>query len=371
MSRSAREYDESDVRVRPNRRGSRPRTKDRPKHEDAITARVVSVDRGRWRTVVAAGTPEERTVTAMRARELGRSPVVPGDLVALVGDTSGRDGSLARIVRILERTSFLRRSADDDDSTERPLVANVDLMVMVSAVADPEPRGGMIDRCLVASYVAGIDALLVLTKADLRSPEQFLHAYAPLGLEHVVTQREDSGEIIGLEEVRERLDGRVSVLIGHSGVGKSTLINALVPGTDRAIGVVNDVTGRGRHTSSSALAMQLPGAESSESSDSAEGTEGSEGAARSEGARGWVIDTPGVRSFGLGHVDPDELLDAFADLAALAESCPRGCTHLEDASDCALDALVAEGKAGSAGAARLVSYRRLAVTLRKNDPWAL
>ena len=383
MSRSAREYDESDVRVRPNRRGSRPRTKDRPKHEDAITARVVSVDRGRWRTVVAAGTPEERTVTAMRARELGRSPVVPGDLVALVGDTSGRDGSLARIVRILERSSFLRRSADDDDSTERPLVANVDLMVMVTAVADPEPRGGMIDRCLVAAYVAGIDALLVLTKADLRSPEQFLHTYAPLGLEHVVTQREDSGGIIGLDEVRERLDGRVSVLIGHSGVGKSTLINALVPGTDRAIGVVNDVTGRGRHTSSSALAMQLPGAEDSAGPEDSAGSErsegvegsagfgGSESAARPEGARGWVIDTPGVRSFGLGHVDPDELLDAFADLAALAESCPRGCTHLEDASDCALDALVAEGKAGSAGAARLVSYRRLAVTLRKNDPWAL
>ncbi|MGP9680895.1 ribosome small subunit-dependent GTPase A [Brachybacterium sp. AOP3-A1-3] len=356
MSRSAREYDESDIRVRPNRRGSRPRTKDRPKHEDAITARVVSVDRGRWRTVVAAGTPEERTVTAMRARELGRSPVVPGDLVALVGDTSGRDGSLARIVRIQERSSFLRRSADDDDSTERPLVANVDLMVMVTAVAEPEPRGGMIDRCLVAAYVAGIDALLVLTKADLRSPEQFLHTYAPLGLDHVVTQRESSGGIIGLEQVRERLDGRVSVLIGHSGVGKSTLINALVPGTDRAIGVVNDVTGRGRHTSSSALAMQLPAAEGSE---------------RVEDSGGWVIDTPGVRSFGLGHVDPDELLDAFADLAALAESCPRGCTHLGDASDCALDALVAEGRAGSAGSARLVSYRRLAVTLRKNDPWAL
>lgn len=360
MNRAVRDYDEADVRVRPSRRGSRPRTKDRPKHEDAVTARVVSVDRGRWRTVVAAGTPEARTVTAMRARELGRSPVVPGDLVGLVGDTSGRDGSLARIVRIQERSSFLRRSADDDDPTERPLVANVDLMVMVTAVEDPEPRGGMIDRCLVAAYVAGIDALLVLTKADLRSPDEFLRSYAPLGLDHVVTSRsqvpfadpenlenpEDSG-IVGLEALRDRLAGRVSVLIGHSGVGKSTLLNALVPGTDRATGVVNDVTGRGRHTSSSALALPL----------SEEG--------------GWVIDTPGVRSFGLGHVDPEALLEAFADLAALAESCPRGCTHLEDAPDCALDALVVAGQAGSAGPARLVSYRRLAIALRKNDPWAL
>ncbi|MGO1259121.1 MAG: ribosome small subunit-dependent GTPase A [Brachybacterium sp.] len=358
MSRSAREYDESDIRVRPSRRGSRPRTKDRPKHEDAVTARVVSVDRGRWRTIVEEGTGAERAVTAMRARELGRSPIVPGDLVGLVGDISGRDGSLARIVRIQERSSFLRRSADDDDPTERPLVANVDLMVMVTAVADPEPRGGMVDRCLVAAYVAGVDALLVLTKTDLRSPDSFLTAYAPLGLDHVRTRRElpeeaaESGRpgqpgIVGLEELRERLSGRVSVLIGHSGVGKSTLLNALVPGTDRAIGVVNDVTGRGRHTSSSALAMPLPEDD------------------------GWVIDTPGVRSFGLGHVDPEELLEAFTDLAELAECCPRGCTHLEDAPDCALDALVEGGKAGTAGPARLLSYRRLATALRKNDPWEL
>ena len=355
MSRSAREYDESDVRVRPQRRGSRPRTKDRPKHEDAVTARVVSVDRGRWRTLLAEGTDQERAVTAMRARELGRSPIVPGDLVGLVGDTSGRDGSLARIVRIQERSSFLRRSADDDDSTERPLVANVDLMVMVTAVAEPEPRGGMIDRCLVAAYVAGIDTLLVLTKSDLRSPEGFLTAYAPLGLEHMVTRRETPAQaadparpgIVGLDDLRERLSGRISVLIGHSGVGKSTLLNALVPGTDRAIGVVNDVTGRGRHTSSSALAMPLPQDD------------------------GWVIDTPGVRSFGLGHVDPEELLDAFADLAELAEDCPRGCTHLEDAPDCSLDEQVAAGGAGSAGPARLISYRRLATTLRKNDPWEM
>ena len=353
VRRSVRDFDESDVRVRPNRRGSRPRTKDRPKHEDAITARVVSVDRGRWRTVVAEGTEEQRAVTAMRARELGRSPVVPGDLVGLVGDTSGRDGTLARIVRIQERSSFLRRSADDDDSTERPLVANVDVMVMVTALADPEPRGGMIDRCLVAAYVAGIDALLVLTKADLRTPEEFLAAYAPLGLEHVVTRRESpegaddpaAAGIVGLEELRERLSGRISVLIGHSGVGKSTLLNALVPGAGRATGHVNDVTGRGRHTSSSALAMQLPEDD------------------------GWVIDTPGVRSFGLGHVDPDELLDAFADLADLAEECPRGCTHLADAPDCALDDLVAAGRAGTAGPSRLASYRRLAEALRRNDPW--
>ena len=90
MNRSIRDLDESDVRVRPGRRGSRPRTKERPAHRDAVPARVVSVDRGRWRTVVDVGGEDERTVTAMRARELGRSPIVPGDLVGLVGDVCGR-----------------------------------------------------------------------------------------------------------------------------------------------------------------------------------------------------------------------------------------------------------------------------------------
>lgn len=363
MRRSARDYDESDVRVRPNRRGSRPRTKDRPRHEDAITARVVSVDRGRWHTVVAPGTDEERTVIAMRARELGRSPVVPGDLVGLVGDTSGRDGSLARIVRIRERSSFLRRSADDDDATERPLVANVDLMVMVTAVADPEPRGGMIDRCLVAAYVAGVDTLLVLTKADLRSPEQFLRTYAPLGLQHVVTAVEPheggdrpesgvdadgpgaegsaDGGIVGLQELRRRLAGHVSVLVGHSGVGKSTLLNALVPGTDRATGVVNDVTGRGRHTSTSAVALELP-------------------------AGGWIIDTPGIRSFGLAHVEIDDFVSVFPDIAdAAAEFCPRGCAHASAADGCALD----EWATTADQQARVASIRRLLATRADNESW--
>lgn len=343
--RGTRDLDESDVRIRPNRRGSRPRTKDRPAHEDAVPARVVAVDRGRWRTVVDAGGPAEREVTAMRARELGRSPVVPGDIVALTGDVSGRKDTLARIVRIEERSSFLRRSADDDDTTERPLVANADLVVIVTALADPEPRAGMVDRCLVAAYVAGIDTLLALTKADLRDPATFLHDYAPLGVDHVVTHVEPDGTIAGIDELRERLEGRISVLIGHSGVGKSTLLNALVPGAGRATGAVNDVTGRGRHTSSSALALRLPD------------------------RSGWVIDTPGVRSFGLGHVDPDDLIGAFEDLAPLAEECPRGCTHLAGAPDCALDDAVAEGRAGTAGPSRLASYRRLAEALRRNDPW--
>ena len=337
MARSARDYDESDVRIRPNRRGSRPRSKDRPAHLDAVPARVVQVDRGRYTTYVEEdGT--RRVVMAMRARELGRKGIVVGDAVEVVGDSSGAEGSLARIVRVSPRHTVLRRTADDTDPVERVLVANADQLVVVSALANPEPRPRLIDRCLVAAYDAGMEPLLVLTKADLTDPAPFLEQYAPLSVRHVVTARHD-GRTDGLEELRAVLSGRVSVLVGHSGVGKSTLVNSLVPEALRATGVVNDVTGRGRHTSSSAVALALPD------------------------DTGWVIDTPGVRSFGLAHVDLPRIVQHFPDLEPGTAECPRGCTH--DEQDCALDAWVASGRAGPAGAARLDSLRRL---LRARTP---
>src|SRR5262245_66238751 len=126
---------------------------------------VVAVDRGRYTVEIDGG-----NVTAMRARELGRRGVVVGDRVALVGDVSGGEGALARIVRIEERTSVLRRTADDDETTvegrqERIVVANAEQLVIVSSLADPKPRTGFIDRCLVAAYDADIEPLLCLTKA--------------------------------------------------------------------------------------------------------------------------------------------------------------------------------------------------------------
>ena len=319
--------DEDDVRVRPGRR-SRPRTRTRPRHEDAESGTVTTVDRGRY-TVLFDGRP----VTAVRARELGRRAVVVGDRVALVGDLSGGPDSLARIVRVEERTTVLRRSADDTDAEERVVVANADQLVVVTALADPPPRTGLIDRCLVAAYVGGLDPLLCLTKADLAPPDELLAAYADLGVPAVTTSRGAD-----LAPLRERLAGRTSVLIGHSGVGKSTLVNALVPEAGRATGALSSV-GRGRHISSSAIALALPGG-------------------------GWVIDTPGIRSFGLAHVTPADLLAAFPDLAEGAEDCPRGCTHLSPAEGCRLDEWV---EAGHSTPGRLASFRRLLQALSASD----
>jgi ribosome biogenesis GTPase len=333
MRRYGEDADEDDIRNRPSRRGSRPRTRTRPTHDDADEGMVLTVDRGRFTCLVEAGTRREREIAAMKARELGRKGVV-------VGDLSGEPGVLARIVRVEERSTVLRRTADDDDPYERIVVANADQLAIVIALADPEPRARLIDRCLVAAYDAGLRPLLVLTKSDLAPAEPLLEIYSPLGVDHVVTRRDDL-ESEHAERVREHLRGLSTVFIGHSGVGKTTLVNALVPSHQRSTGIVNAVTGRGRHTTTSALALRLPPAP---------------GAAKGD-LPGWVIDTPGFRSFGLSHIEPSRVILAFPDLVPGTEGCPRACSH--DEPDCALDAWVAAGKAD---AARLYSLRRLLST---------
>jgi ribosome biogenesis GTPase / thiamine phosphate phosphatase len=304
------------------RRHTRPRTKERPRYDDAVDGMVVAVDRGRYTLLV-----DGARVTAMKARPLGRKGVVVGDRVRVVGDVSGTPGSLARIVEVSERTTVLRRTADDDDPVERVIVANAEQLVVVTALADPEPRPRLIDRALVAAFDAGMRPLLCLTKADLADPETLLSTYRSLGIPWVVTQK--GGDLSAL---RAALQGRTSVLIGHSGVGKSTLVNALVPDARREIGDVNAVTGRGRHTSTSAIMLPLP--------DDA----------------GWIIDTPGIRSFGLAHVQPEDLIEAFPDLDEMTEDCPRGCTHGADEPECGLDEAVVRGEADPD---RVESFRRL------------
>ena len=325
------DLDETDVRIRPNPKGNKPRTKIRPQHNDAPLGFVIGVDLGRYRVLLDG---EARIVDATMGKEMRKAGAVVGDRVALGGDFSETAGALARVVRVEPRTSLLRRSADDSDQVERVIVANATQMLIVTSIANPEPRTRLIDRYLAAAFDAGLKPILCITKVDLADPAEFLANFADLSIP-VILNRSDEPS---LKELQKVLANEITVAVGHSGVGKSTLVNALVPDALRATGIVNEVTGRGRHTSSSARAIQLD----------------------SPFGKGWIIDTPGVRSFGLGHVKLENILKSFEDLYEVIKVCPRDCSHAADSPDCALDEQIAAGKIT---AARVDSLRRLMTSI--------
>lgn len=327
---SDHDLDETDIRVRPNPKGNKPRTKIRPDHQDASLGLLVGVDKNRYQVLMQES---DLQVNATLAKELRKDGPAVGDVVALAGDVSGEEGGLARIVRIEPRTTLLRRSADDTDQVERVIVANATQLLIVIAAANPEPRTRLVDRYLAAALDAQLKPIICVTKTDLQDPTGFLANFAGLSIPVVQTRSDD----FKLDRIHELLAGEVTVLVGHSGVGKSTLVNAIAPTANRAVGVVNDVTGRGRHTSTSVRAIKL--------------------------SNGWIIDTPGIRSFGLGHIDPKNLLRSFEDLWETIKSCPRGCTHLADSPDCALDEAITSGGLGPQAAARVDSLRRLMTSL--------
>jgi ribosome biogenesis GTPase len=314
---SKRYRDEDDVRVNNSRQfgasnKARPRTKDRPDYSDAQTAKIIEVDRGRVKALIESNSDSriKTEVTAMKARELGKKSVVVGDLVSVVGDLSGTEGSLARVVTVLPRKNSLTRTIDDHVNDERVIVANVDQMGIVVAAANPEPREGFIDRALVVAFDQGIKPIIIMTKQDLADGTDFLNPYKELDI--TIFKIDKSSDLTSLIN---QLQEQVTVLLGHSGVGKSTLVNKLLGDERRATGDVNDVTGRGRHTSSSAIALQLP----------------SQGKKLSS----WIIDTPGVRSFGIAHVEPTRVISAYPEFTEAIKHCPKNCTHNEES--CALN----------------------------------
>jgi ribosome biogenesis GTPase len=324
------DYDEDDFRSRPGKHKSRPRSKDRPKFENAIDGLVITVDRGRF--TVNLSDLDDINIHAIKSRELGRKGVVVGDLVEVVGVDVKNPENMARIVKVKERKNSLQKSADDSESIERSLVSNIDIVAIVVATSEPEPNPRLIDRTVIAARLANAQPIIIATKTDVESSEKLSQMYQALDIPVI-----SMNKTTNLDELLDLLDGKTTVLIGPSGVGKSTLVNRLVPDAGRRTGEVNDVTGQGKHTSTSAYALKVNG-------------------------KTWIIDTPGIRSFGLAHASVEEILEGFPDLIQATTQCQKGCSHQD--TSCAIEAVAFENPALLP---RLDSFRRLLASLETSE----
>ncbi len=219
---------------------------------------------------------------AMRGRQ-----VAVGDRVRI--RPPRRETDSARLVDRLPRTTLLTRTADDVMPEERVVVANADLVIVVLGVQDREVGARFVDRVLVAAGAGGLQAAVCVNQIDLTEEPELVARYRAIGYPVVSTSASTGA---GLDDLKALLAGRWSVLTGHSGVGKSSLTNLLVPDAHRQIGALGRYGGR--HTTVTARAVPVPGL-----------------------AEAWLIDTPGVRSFGIGHVPPDELARHFPELRDL------------------------------------------------------
>lgn len=324
------DYDEDDFRSRPGKHKSRPRSKDRPKFENAIDGLVITVDRGRF--TVNLSDLDDVNIYAIKSRELGRKGVVVGDLVEVVGVDVKNPENMARIVKVKERKNSLQKSADDSESVERSLVSNIDMVAIVVATSEPEPNPRLIDRTVIAARLANAQPIIIATKTDVESSEKLSQMYQALDIPVI-----SMNKTTNLDELLDLLEGKTTVLIGPSGVGKSTLVNRLVPDAGRRTGEVNDVTGQGKHTSTSAYALKV-------------------------NSKTWIIDTPGIRSFGLAHASVEEILEGFPDLIQATTQCQKGCSHQD--TSCAIEAVAFENPALLP---RLDSFRRLLASLETSE----
>ncbi|MFT5224112.1 MAG: ribosome biogenesis GTPase [Glaciecola sp.] len=253
------------------------------------TARVIAVDRGRVTVLFEEAQVQARFAGAMRGTK-----VLVADEVRIKPPKHENDQ--ARIVGLLDRVTTLTRTADDGVEEERVVVANAEQVVVVLTAEWLEGGVGFLDRVLVAASVGGLQAIVCINKMDLVEPGSaradeitaVAARYRAIGCPVVETSAETEH---GLDELRELLRGHWSAFAGHSGVGKTSIFNALIPDMDRAVAVVGKRGGR--HTTVASFAHRV------------------------EPLNAWLIDTPGVRSFGLATVDAYDLADHFPEFSTL------------------------------------------------------
>ena len=245
----------------------------------------------------------------------------------------GARGEGWAIAEILPRRSQLARRAPGGGQGERIVAANVDQVVVVFAAAKPEPHPRMLDRFLVIAEANELPVQIVINKVELVGEEiarERWSAYERAGYSvHYTSVKAPAG----LESMRATLAGRRSVLTGPSGVGKSSLLNALFPGAHLRVGAISESVNKGRHTTVGALMLPLPGADG-----------------------GYVIDTPGLREVGMWELPSEHLDLCFPELRALRDSCRfADCRHIAE-PDCAVREAL---NAGTLDAQRYDSYVRL------------
>ncbi len=245
------------------------------------------------------------------------NPIVVGDEVTFeVVDEVKKEGVITD--RHPRRTKLSRKISTGTRELEQVVAANIDNLVIVSSVADPPFRPGLIDRYLVAAAKGDLTPIICVNKVDLGGLEELrevLDTYRDLGYPVVLTSAK-TGQ--GIEELRERLRDRTSVFAGHSGVGKSSLLRMLVPGIQVKVAEVNPRTGRGRHTTTAAELVRLPDG-------------------------GYVIDTPGIRQFSLWDLTEEDVRQFFVEIARYSVDCRfADCSHTVEPG-CAVRAALEQG----------------------------
>lgn len=296
------EFDDLDEARHRRRRGTKRSTKAQERIDDADRARVVAVARGLLEVFFDDARHPARFGGAMRGTK-----VVVGDEVRI--RPSRHDTDVARVLGLGERRTWLTRTPDDEADVERVVVANADAVGVVVAANRIVEAVGFVDRVMVAGSVGGLEPLVVVNKMDLADPDVVDQVMAPYDDLDVTVVRTSASEQTGLDALESALRGRWTAFTGHSGVGKSSLFNLVVPAAEQEVAEV----GRrgGRHTTVAAIAEHAPDLDA------------------------WLVDTPGVRSFGLGTLAPDQLVAHFPELVDLGCDLDD-CTHLGEPG-CRLD----------------------------------